>query len=141
MLKMYPLSEAANPMPTRFVDGRPVPLHTLPFYDVRALQDIHDIVRRSGSWLVFTQTQQKLRICPLKGVTFATDDGGHRQLLQLRMLHLGFSQNGDVGVGVLQRVRRSSRAAVALQHVSVHRSFIWSQRVGNHFCLRGQKSA
>jgi hypothetical protein len=26
------------------VDGRPYPLHTLPFYDIRALQDIHDII-------------------------------------------------------------------------------------------------
>ena len=43
-LKLYPLSEAANPKPTRFVDGRPYPLHTLPFYDIRALQDIHDII-------------------------------------------------------------------------------------------------
>jgi hypothetical protein len=43
-LKMYPLSEAAKPKPTRFVDGRPLPLYTLPYYDIRALQDIHDIV-------------------------------------------------------------------------------------------------
>ena len=43
-LKMYPLSEAANPKPTRFTDGRPYPLHTLPFYDIRALKDIYDIV-------------------------------------------------------------------------------------------------
>jgi hypothetical protein len=43
-LKMYPLSEAANPPPTRFVDGRPYPLPTLPFYDIRALKDIYDIV-------------------------------------------------------------------------------------------------
>lgn len=43
-LKMYPLSEAANPPPTRFVDGRPYPLHTLPFYNIRALKDIYDIV-------------------------------------------------------------------------------------------------
>src|SRR5262249_28382382 len=41
---MYPLAEAANPTPTRFVDTRPYPLHTLPFYDIRALQDIHDII-------------------------------------------------------------------------------------------------
>jgi hypothetical protein len=38
------LSEAAAPKPTGFVDGRPYPLHTLPFYDIRALQDIHDII-------------------------------------------------------------------------------------------------
>jgi hypothetical protein len=43
-LKMYPLAEATNPKPTHFVDGRPFPLHTLPFYDIRALQDIYDIV-------------------------------------------------------------------------------------------------
>ena len=43
-LKLYPLSEAANPPPTRFVDGRPHPLHTLPFCDIRALKDIYDIV-------------------------------------------------------------------------------------------------
>lgn len=43
-LKMYPLSEAANPKATRFVDGLSLPVHTLPFYDTRALQDIHDII-------------------------------------------------------------------------------------------------
>jgi hypothetical protein len=44
LLKMYPLAEAANPQPTRFVDGVSLPLHTLPFYDFRALQDIKEIV-------------------------------------------------------------------------------------------------
>jgi hypothetical protein len=44
MLKMYPLSEAPDPKPTRFVDGRPHPLHTLPFYDIRALEDVHELV-------------------------------------------------------------------------------------------------
>jgi hypothetical protein len=43
-LKLYPLSEAADPPPTRFVDGRAYPLPTLPLYDVRALKDIYDIV-------------------------------------------------------------------------------------------------
>ena len=43
-LKMYPLSEAADPKPTRFVDGLAYPVYTLPFYDIRALQDIHDII-------------------------------------------------------------------------------------------------
>jgi len=43
-LKMYALSDSANPKPTRFVDGLSLPAHTLPFYDIRALQDIHDII-------------------------------------------------------------------------------------------------
>ena len=43
-LKIYPFSEAANPAPTRFVNLLDVHLHTLPFYDIRALQDIHDII-------------------------------------------------------------------------------------------------
>jgi hypothetical protein len=43
-LKMYPLSEAPHPGPTPIVDGRPYPLHTLPFYDIRAFEDIHDII-------------------------------------------------------------------------------------------------
>ena len=43
-LKMYPLSEADNPKPTRFVDGFPLAIQTLPYYDIRALQDIHDFV-------------------------------------------------------------------------------------------------
>lgn len=43
-LELYPLSEAGHPPPTKFVDGRPYPLHTLPFYDIRALKDIYDIV-------------------------------------------------------------------------------------------------
>ena len=43
-LRMYPLSEAKDPPPTRFVDGRPFAVHTLPFYDIRALQDIKAII-------------------------------------------------------------------------------------------------
>ncbi len=43
-LKIYPLSQASNPAPTRFVNLLDVHLHTLPFYDIRALQDIHDII-------------------------------------------------------------------------------------------------
>jgi hypothetical protein len=44
LMKMYPLAEAANPQPTRFVDGVSMPLHTLPFYDFRALMDIKEII-------------------------------------------------------------------------------------------------
>ena len=44
LIKMYPLSEAANPKPTRFVDLRPYTAHTLPHYDIRALQDIQEII-------------------------------------------------------------------------------------------------
>jgi len=40
-LKMYAVDEEG---PTRVVDGRPHPLHTLPFYDIRALQDIHEVI-------------------------------------------------------------------------------------------------
>jgi hypothetical protein len=43
-LKLYPLSEAANPAPTKFVNVLGVPVHTLPFYDIRALEDIKDII-------------------------------------------------------------------------------------------------
>jgi hypothetical protein len=43
-LKMYPLVEAANPKPTRFVDGYPDRISTLPFYDFRYFQDLYDII-------------------------------------------------------------------------------------------------
>jgi hypothetical protein len=43
-LKVYPLSDAAAPKPTKVVEGGSHPLLTLPFYDIRALQDIHDII-------------------------------------------------------------------------------------------------
>jgi hypothetical protein len=43
-LKLYPLSDAANPAPTKFMNLLDVPVHTLPFYDIRALQDIKDII-------------------------------------------------------------------------------------------------
>jgi hypothetical protein len=39
-LKMYPLAEAANPKPTRFVDGYADRISTLPFYDFRYFQDL-----------------------------------------------------------------------------------------------------
>jgi hypothetical protein len=43
-LKLYPLAEAANPKPTRFVDAFPDRLSTLPFYDFRYFQDLYDII-------------------------------------------------------------------------------------------------
>jgi hypothetical protein len=43
-LKVYPLSEAANPPPTRFIDGFDKRIRTLPFYDLRYFEDLHDIV-------------------------------------------------------------------------------------------------
>lgn len=43
-LKLYPLSEAANPKPTRFVDGYPDRISTLPFYDYRYYQDLYDCI-------------------------------------------------------------------------------------------------
>lgn len=44
-LKIYPLAQAAaSPPPTRFVEGAGVRLPTLPFYDLRYFQDLHDIV-------------------------------------------------------------------------------------------------
>jgi hypothetical protein len=44
LMKMYPLSEAIKPAPTRFVDLRPFTMRTLPFYDIGALKDIQDII-------------------------------------------------------------------------------------------------
>jgi hypothetical protein len=43
-LKMYPLANAANPKPTRFVDGSTKRMPTLPAYDLGAFQDIFDII-------------------------------------------------------------------------------------------------
>ncbi len=43
-LKMYPLTDAANPKPTRFVDGSSKRLSTLPVYDLAAFQDIYEII-------------------------------------------------------------------------------------------------
>ena len=43
-LQIYPLSEAANPKPTRFVYPKSELVPTLPFYDIRALQDIKGII-------------------------------------------------------------------------------------------------
>jgi hypothetical protein len=43
-LKLYPLAEAANPKPTRFMDAFPARLSTLPFYDFRYFQDLGDII-------------------------------------------------------------------------------------------------
>jgi hypothetical protein len=43
-LQMYPLADAANPKPTRFVNGSTERLPTLPFYDIGAFQDIYDII-------------------------------------------------------------------------------------------------
>jgi hypothetical protein len=43
-LKLYPLADAANPKPTRFVDGSAYRVPMLSFYDSRVFQDIYDIV-------------------------------------------------------------------------------------------------
>ena len=43
-LRMYYLSEAANPPPQKFVDPSDMRYPSLPFYDARYFQDIYDIV-------------------------------------------------------------------------------------------------
>lgn len=43
-LQMYPLAEAASPKPTRFVDGYPDRISTLPFYDFRYFEHLAAIV-------------------------------------------------------------------------------------------------
>lgn len=43
-MKMYYLSQVDSPPPTQFVDGFKYPLHPLPFYDIRALEDLHAII-------------------------------------------------------------------------------------------------
>ena len=43
-LKIYPLSEAASPAATKFVDPKSEVVPTLPFYDIRALEDIKSII-------------------------------------------------------------------------------------------------
>jgi hypothetical protein len=43
-LKTYQLAEAVNPPITKFKDVVDLPCHTLPFYDIRALQDIKEII-------------------------------------------------------------------------------------------------
>jgi hypothetical protein len=43
-LKLYPLSEAANPKSTRFFDGFTERLSSLPFYDHRYFQDLYEII-------------------------------------------------------------------------------------------------
>jgi hypothetical protein len=43
-LRVYPFADAANPPETKFKDVIDLPCHTLPFYDIRALQDIKDII-------------------------------------------------------------------------------------------------
>jgi len=43
-LQMYPLSEAANPKPTRFVDAFDQRISTLAFYDWRYFKDLYDVV-------------------------------------------------------------------------------------------------
>ena len=43
-LKMYPLSDAAKPQPTRFVDGFEKRISTLAFYDWRYFTEIYEVV-------------------------------------------------------------------------------------------------
>ncbi|MES2153380.1 MAG: DUF1214 domain-containing protein [Pseudomonadota bacterium] len=43
-IRVYPLADAANPPPNRIVDGYPNAAYTLPRYDLRYFQDLHDVV-------------------------------------------------------------------------------------------------
>jgi hypothetical protein len=40
-LRIFPLAEADNPKPTRFVDTWDKPLHTLAYYDLRYFEELH----------------------------------------------------------------------------------------------------
>lgn len=43
-VRIYPLADAANPAPNRIIDGFPNHAYTLPRYDLRYFQDLHDVV-------------------------------------------------------------------------------------------------
>lgn len=43
-MKVYPLSDAAAPKPTRFVDGYPKPFHSLPVYDASWFRELAAMV-------------------------------------------------------------------------------------------------
>lgn len=43
-LKLYPLADAAAPVPTRFVDGVDRRISTLPYYDERYFEELHAII-------------------------------------------------------------------------------------------------
>jgi hypothetical protein len=45
-LQWYPLAEADNPRPTKFVDVKENPINTLPVYDISFFQDMHTVVQR-----------------------------------------------------------------------------------------------
>jgi len=44
-LKLYSLAEAANPKPTRFVDTWSKPYRSLPFYDFRYFEELHQALK------------------------------------------------------------------------------------------------
>jgi hypothetical protein len=45
-LKIYKLSEAANPPPTRFIDAYPKKWNTLPTYDINYFKDLNTIIQK-----------------------------------------------------------------------------------------------
>ena len=45
-LKVYPLAQAGNPPPTRFIDAYPKTWNTLPVYDVSYFHDIDAVIQR-----------------------------------------------------------------------------------------------
>jgi hypothetical protein len=46
LLKIYPLSEAANPRKTRFIDAYPKKWNTLPTYDINYFKDLNTIIQK-----------------------------------------------------------------------------------------------
>ena len=45
-LQWYPLSQAGNPLPTRFVDVKKNPVNTLPVYDMTYFSDLNTVIQR-----------------------------------------------------------------------------------------------
>ncbi|MBV8667309.1 MAG: DUF1254 domain-containing protein [Burkholderiaceae bacterium] len=43
-VRIYSLADAANPPPTRIIDGFPNPAYTLPRYDLNYFRDLHEII-------------------------------------------------------------------------------------------------
>mgnify|MGYP001816692265 CR=1 FL=1 len=67
-MKMYYLSEAGTQRSTTFVDGLQYPLYTLPFYDIRALEDLHEIISVEP-----VKVQDKVMMGMLEGIGIAVD--------------------------------------------------------------------
>src|SRR5271166_1386147 len=138
-VKVYPLSDAAAPKPTRFIEGFPKPFHSLPVYESSWFRELAAFVNEEP-----VRERDKVMMGMLssigieRGKPFAPD--AMRERADARVLHSGFDHvEYDVRVGAAGGGRGAGLRRGLPRLVQNPRAFLFRRQRGERLGVLGAK--